>query len=92
VRSQRSDENAKCNTIDTVAEMLWIRAKILFTAADDGLSCRGEAYSNQHAERAFAFVKRYGQLECVQRVHDQYRTTLIEDPTGEVMRKRNADP
>ena len=37
--------------------------------------------SEQHAQRAFAFVKRYGQIECVQRVHDQYRTTLVEDPT-----------
>jgi hypothetical protein len=30
--------------------------------------------------RLIAFAKRYGQLEYVQRVHDQYRTTLIETP------------
>jgi hypothetical protein len=36
--------------------------------------------SEPHARRAFALAKRYGQLECAQRVQDQYRTTLVEDP------------
>lgn len=37
-------------------------------------------HSEPHGQRAFALTKRYGQLECVQRVKDQYRTTLVEDP------------
>lgn len=32
------------------------------------------------AQRLFAFAKRYDQIEYVQRVRDQYRTTLVEMP------------